>query len=615
LATKTPSHKEKTKLIGLRIKKMKFSEFHKRVQKILDVEFPSSESIIREGHCIAKDIHIGRTAFMDKMGVDSELEYKRRCIRDKKIMYHAHIGMNTWEATIKALTYIYQAAEKNGISIDRAGLCLDRRMGLPKEFRGKIPAETGPTLDSMEDWMQIGHIVPIQPHMGDFMIGFPGSTENTLNALKAGVTTIGNLSQFFAHEVPMWHDKITTTVETVRAMSIMGALKEKGTLLHSYIEDGFGALFYDCATMAGWAFLERYIVENLLGGKLAHCIGGLTTDPVKRAGWIFALHEIHEQECIGSMFYGDTISFTDNFIFNKGLVGEYLTWDIMAQLECPTGHAIHPLPVTEAFRVASAEEIAEAQIYGSRIEETARRLLPHIDFSASYAFSEKVVSAGKSVFADSMDGLKEAGVNIHDPIQMLYSLKQLGPAVFEEMFGAGKVDEFYIRGRKPIIPTDIFEMSRRCIDNHRKIFLEPRAKNIFQGLRILIASTDVHEHAILVINQLLSEAGVEMIYLGAEKNPDEVVSEACANKVDAILISTHNGMALEYAIRLKDKLKKHKTSIPVVMGGVLNQKYEDKILPTDVTNDLKEIGFYACPRLEGKFRKMLEFNVVKEKKS
>ena len=594
---------------------MKFFQFQQKVKKILDIELPSGESIIREGRFLAKDIKIGRTSFMDKMGVDSELEYKRRCMRDKKIMFHAHIGMNTWEATAIALANIYQSAENNGFVIDRAGLCLDRRMGLPKEYRGKIPAETGPTLDSMEDWLQIGNIVPIQPHMGDFMIGFPGSTDNTLNALKAGVTTIGNLSQFFAHEVPMWHDPITTTVETVRAMSIMGALRKKGIIMHSYLEDGVGALFYDCATIAGWAFLERYIVEKLLGGKLAHCIGGLTTDPVKRTGWVFALNEIHEHECIGSMFYGDTISFTDDFVKNRGLVGEYLTWDIMAQLECPTGHAVHPLPVTEAFRVASAEEIAEAQIFGSRIEETARRLLPHIDFSASYAFSEKVVSAGKSVFANSMDGLKEAGVNIHDPIQMLYLLKRLGPATFEEMFGAGKIDDMHIRKRQPVIPTDIFEMSRRCIDNHREIFLDPRTKNIFRGLRILIASTDVHEHAILVINKLLSEAGVEMVYLGAEKDPDEVVSKACTKKVDAILISTHNGMALEYAIHLKDNLKKHKASIPVVMGGVLNQKYEDKILPMDVTNDLKEIGFYACPRLEGRFRKMLEFNVVKEKNS
>ena len=39
--------------------------------------------------------------------------------------------------------------------------------------------------------------------------------------------------------------------------------------------------------------MERYIVEELLGCKLSHCIGGLTTDPIKRAGWIFALNEIH----------------------------------------------------------------------------------------------------------------------------------------------------------------------------------------------------------------------------------------------------------------------------------------------------------------------------------
>ena len=79
-----------------------------------------------------------------------------------------------------------------------------------------------------------------------------------------------DLSQFFAHEVPMWTDKASTTVETVKAISIMGAMKNKGTLVHSYLEDGFPALFRDCATVAGWAFLERYIVETLLNAKLSY---------------------------------------------------------------------------------------------------------------------------------------------------------------------------------------------------------------------------------------------------------------------------------------------------------------------------------------------------------
>jgi hypothetical protein len=183
---------------------MKFSKFHKKVQDILKSELPSSNAIVNEGRMMANDIRIGRTAFMDKMGVESELAYKKKCIQENTIMFHAHIGMNSWNSTAAALALLHNTADENGFIVDRAGICLDRRMGLPKAHREKIPAETGPMLDSIKDWKQVGLTVPIQPHMGDFMIGFPASTDNTILALKAGVTTIGNLSQFFAHEVPMW---------------------------------------------------------------------------------------------------------------------------------------------------------------------------------------------------------------------------------------------------------------------------------------------------------------------------------------------------------------------------------------------------------------------------
>jgi len=575
-----------------------FSRFYQKVQAILETELPDSTSIVREGRSIAADIKIGRTAFMEKMDVRSEAEYKNQCIRDKKVMFHAHIGMSSWKSTAESLNLVYRVAQECGFVVDRAGICLDRRMGLPQHLRKSIPAETGPTLDSFEDWMQVGSVVPIQPHMGDFMIGFPASTENTVNALRAGVTTIGNLSQFFSFEVPMWHDQIATTVETVKAMAIMGALIEKGTLVHSYLEDGLGALFYDCATVAGWAYLERYIVETLLGGKLTHCNGGLTVDPVKRVGWIFALDVIHEHDCVGSMYYGDTLSFTENFNVNRGVVAEYLLWDIMAQLRCPTGHAVHPLPVTEAVRVPSAEEIAEAQVLGHRTEETARRMLPHIDFSAAYEFSDKIVSAGKRVFHNALEGLKEAGVDIRDPIQILYVLKKIGPATFEELFGEGKPDEGYARRRMPIVPTDVFEKSKGCEDQFRQFFRQPEVRRVLSDHRVLIASTDVHEHALFVMNRVLSEAGMEVVNLGPEKGPDEIVSSACMHKVDAILISTHNGMALEYAKNLKEEIHKRNATIPIVMGGVLNQKYEDNSMPLDVSGEIKDLGFQTCRSLE-----------------
>ena len=586
---------------------MNFSEFHQKIRKILEADLPSWASIANECHMIARNTRIGRTAFMDQMGVGSELEYKKQCIKDDKITFHAHIGLNSWEATADALAVLYNATRESGHAVDRAGICLDRRMGLPKEHRNNIPSETGPMLETVEDWMQIGRVVPIQPHMGDFMIGFPAAVENTLHALRAGVTTIGNLSQFFSHEVPGWQDTVTTTVETVKAISVMGALREQGTLMHSYLEDGFGALFCDCATVAGWAYLEKYIVEDLLGAKLAHCIGGLTTDPIKRAGWVFALHEIHDHQCIGSMIYGDTLSFTTDYTINRGLVSEYLLWDIMAQSQCPTGHAVLPLPVTEAQRIPAAEEIAEAQILGRRVAETARRLLPHMDFSAAQDFSRKIVSTGKRIFDNALTGLKEADVDIEDPVQLLYVLKKLGPANFEEMFGAGKLNSSYARGRKPVIPTDVYELSNAVVEKYRDMFSNSRSRHMLHGRRILIASTDVHEHAIMVIHQLLAEAGAEMINLGAETNPGQVVAAARDKNAEAVLISTHNGMALDYARSLKDEMAQEKIKIPVVMGGILNQKIEDQALPIDVSHSIKKLDFLPCPRLENNFSNLLEY--------
>ena len=221
-----------------------------------------------------------------------------------------------------------------------------------------------------------------------------------------------------------------------------------------------------------------------------------------------------------------------------------------------------------------------------------------------------LLPAGKSVFENSLAGLKEAGVDIEDPIQLLYVLKQLGPAAFEVMFGAGKRNQVYTRGQEPVIATDVFELSNSYVDKYREIFTNPKSRSMLKGRRILIASTDVHEHAIMIIHRLLAEAGADMINLGAEANPAEIVFEARARNAEAILISTHNGLALDYAQRLKNELDAHKIEIPIVMGGILNQKVEDQPLPVDVSADLKKLDFHPCPRLEGRFRKLLESGVI-----
>lgn len=555
-------------------------------------ELPDYLDLMTTARSAASQVTIGQSLFLKQQGYSSELDYKRQCIRDGRIMYHAHIGMNDMDLTSAALRSIHHRLDGQGFRMDRAGFALDRRMGLPSPLWAGTAAETGPMLESQRDWSALAQSAPIQPHLGDFMIGQPASFVNTLQALRIGCTTIGNLSQFFTFEAPGWGDRITTSVETLKAITLLAEFREQGCMLHSYLEDGYGALFKHCATVAAWAMLEYYLVEELIGAKLTHCIGGLTCDPVKRSGWVLALQKIHHGDLVGSMIYGDTISFSQDFDKNRAVTSEYLLWDILTQIYSPSGHAVLPLPVTEAIRIPSAEEIIEAQCFGRQIEQSARRLFPHVDFSKAEAFAERICRSGKTIFDNALAGLQDSGVDIRNPLQLLYVLKQMGPQTFEALFAAQITEQ-------DSDLTDMYLLSKRVVDEHRALFDSPELKAKIKGKRLLLASTDVHEHAIGALAQLLGEAGAEVTNLGAEQSPDQILKILRSNSLDALLLSTHNGMALEYAQQLQSAMVAEQINLPVIIGGVLNQKVEGQALPVPVVEELKSLGFLTGNSLPG----------------
>jgi len=250
------------------------------IQQALKVSLGGRNDLRLRARLMAGDIRIGGSAFLDRHEVESEYEYKKQAMQDGRIMYHAHIGMNDIDATAAALARIHAELDSLRFHLDRAGFALGRGMGLPSGQRAAAAAETGPMLATRDDWSALAQTAPIQPHLGDFMIGQPASVANTVEALRIGCTTIGNLSQFFTFEAPGWNDAEATAAQTYQAMVLLAEFRNQGVMLHSYLEDGFGALFKHCSTVAGWAMLERYIVEELIGARLTHCIGGLTTDPV-----------------------------------------------------------------------------------------------------------------------------------------------------------------------------------------------------------------------------------------------------------------------------------------------------------------------------------------------
>lgn len=585
---------------------------------------PPWSEVLAEARERADKIKVGRTLFCQQQGVSSEAEYKRRCKQKGQIMTHAHIGLDTWEETKEALRFLYDEMSKRGLVLDRFGLCLDRVMAYPPEMRDRVPRETGPQLRSLEDWMEVGQVVPIQPHAGDFMIGFPASMVNTENALRAGITTIGNVSQYFAHGVPNWADGSASArlrgdahiaVETAKAIAVMGQLKSKGTLVHSYLDDGFGALFTDYADVVGWAYLERYLVEDLCGAKLAHCFGGVTVDPMMRVAWVLIMREIHGEDCLGSMWYGDTISFGEDLHRNLGLNAEYLLWDIMAQLVCPTGHAVLPLPVTEAVRIPQASDILQVQVLARRVEETARRMVRYVDLRAAEATKEKLVAAGRAVFQRALAGLETAGVDIRNPLEMLFVLKRMGPERFQRHYGAGTLEPAWPRGRRPLQLTDMFAKTYAQSEAVIKELMRadqtgatghtPRAG---QALRVVLAATDVHEHALFIIERALTAMGFLPLMAGSEMSPDEIVRIACDQSADAVVVSTYNGMALEVGKALRRALERCGRQVKVYMGGRLNQGVEGQALPVDVTDDLVKLGLNPCqsiPELLQRLQKML----------
>ena len=392
---------------------------------------PGSE-IVAEGKQIAKHIAIGKTLFMQEQGVRSEAEYKRRMATDGKIMFHAAFGLGSWQECIEGMKNIYEALTKRGAHLDRWAIIFARPMGLPPEMRAEVPKETGLMLASPEEWLQLGQVVPIQPYLGDHVIGSPASVDNLLSALAAGVTTIGNLGHYFGYDYPGWTDQTARTIATVKALGIMAQLKDKGVVVTSNLDDGPTSLLSDRANYIGWAMLEKYIVEDLIGAQLAHHFGNLVTEPQMRLALLLAIDEIHGREKAGGHINGNTV-YSQYAERNLSISSSCLLFDIVGQLKRPTGHAVHAVPLTEHDRIPSPAENVQAVVLANQMEEEARKVVNIIDFSRVERAKDRIVRGGQLFRDRTIKGLAEMGIDTTDPIEMLLALRRIGTRRMEEL--------------------------------------------------------------------------------------------------------------------------------------------------------------------------------------
>ena len=548
-------------------------------------QLPDVAGLTAQGRALARQWSVVPCPFLTRHGVACEADYKRQSTASGRLMQHAQIGWRSLSKSREAWARIHGECAARGVIVDRYGICLDWSMGIPRDRRAGAMRGTGLILNGSEDFAALTAVAPVAPHFGDFVLGFPAAVENTCAGLAAGATSIGNLGQYFTFRLQGASDDIACTSATVTALALIAAQPVE-VLVHSNLDDGFAALFQDLGSVMGAVLLERHI-GKLIGVTVSHCWGHHFSDPVRRLAFHLALAEV-AGDTPGTMIYGNTTSYRGTREENFASLASYLSMDVAGQRLAPTGHAINPVPVSENERIPDVDEVIEAQLFAARLAAHEARHMPLLDASPARALAAQIVAGGQAFFDKAIAGLTEASIDTGCPFQMLLALRRLGGRRLEAMFG-GKHD-----ATRSDIAEEVAEMAHAHL---ARVSADHRAALAKAAPRIVTATTDVHEHGKLVLDEVLGNAGAQLIDGGTSAEPHVLAALALRERADAIALSTYNGIALSYYNALRSHLGK---SIPVLIGGRLNQVPEtsNTSLPVDVGDQLAAAGAIVCREIE-----------------
>jgi methylmalonyl-CoA mutase C-terminal domain/subunit len=104
------------------------------------------------------------------------------------------------------------------------------------------------------------------------------------------------------------------------------------------------------------------------------------------------------------------------------------------------------------------------------------------------------------------------------------------------------------------------------------------------GIRVLIAKVglDGHDRGVKIVARTLRDAGMDVIYTGLHRTPEEVVDAAVQEDVDVIGVSILSGAHMTVFPRILETLKQRGADDILVVGG--------GVIPDEEVTELKKIG-------------------------
>ena len=105
-----------------------------------------------------------------------------------------------------------------------------------------------------------------------------------------------------------------------------------------------------------------------------------------------------------------------------------------------------------------------------------------------------------------------------------------------------------------------------------------------QPIRVIVAKVglDGHDRGVKIVARTLRDAGMDVIYTGLHRTPEEVVEAAIQEDVDVIGISILSGAHMTVFPRLVSLLKERDADDILVVGG--------GVIPDEDLLKLKELG-------------------------
>jgi methylmalonyl-CoA mutase cobalamin-binding subunit len=440
----------------------------------------------------------------------------------------------------------------------------------------------------------------VQAVFADNHIGYPNAVYTTIHSLAAGSTYQGLFGHF--HQVaPGCPDEVWNMNENIKALGIAAAKYDEKVVVDSNADDSAPAYFMDLASSLAWAKLERYIVSDLCRVRYSFSFGNFTANLIHKAAmWLAASDTFKKDDQPGIGFvYHNTVDHWDHHIHaNYGFQIPEALMAILVERKFKTGATFMSVPITEKITIPTVSEMLDMTGACQRAEESADYFEKLIDWTEVEILRDKIKNHSEKMYRNALIGMREAGVDVTNPIELMVVLKRMDPTLFEKLFHPSIVNDGNDK-IVPLMPAALWEKSEKQIVINANRLKDSDLPEKLKGKRVCVVSGDIHYFGALVVAGVLKELGADVVDGGNQMEAIDVLDLADEHGISELCVSLHNGQALPYAKLLLKLASERNKTYKIFIGGVLTSFVnETDKEPVDVTELVKELGVIPVNSLD-----------------